>query len=154
MGGLSARPQRPLCLLDVDGVIALLGSGNGEATFEPVVAGYPVTIPRFYVLAEDLSGGRGPLAARAVWVVRSYSRGPRCAGMCRVVWGMMPAASRGPGLGSLTISNLEAARMANAHFYGSRLRVIAAQRCGAFPITLRRSRLTLFWKIEHTSGSI
>jgi len=38
------RPQRPLCLLDVDGVIAVLGSGSGEPTFEAVVAGYPVSI--------------------------------------------------------------------------------------------------------------
>ena len=41
---MKPRLQRPLCLLDVDGVIALLGPGSGESTFEAVVADYPVTI--------------------------------------------------------------------------------------------------------------
>jgi len=40
----TSRSRRPLCLLDIDGVIALLGPGNGEPTFEAVIAGYPVTI--------------------------------------------------------------------------------------------------------------
>ena len=41
---LTPRPRHPLLLLDIDGVIALLGPGNGEPTFDAVVAGYPVTI--------------------------------------------------------------------------------------------------------------
>jgi hypothetical protein len=41
---LRPRPQRPLCLLDVDGVIALLGSRYAEPTFASMVAGFPVTI--------------------------------------------------------------------------------------------------------------
>jgi hypothetical protein len=41
---LTPRPRHPLLLLDIDGVIALLGSGNGEDTFETTVVGYPVTI--------------------------------------------------------------------------------------------------------------
>lgn len=42
----TARPgsQRLLLLLDVDGVIVLLGAGNGEPVFEATVAGFPVTI--------------------------------------------------------------------------------------------------------------
>lgn len=40
----SPRRRRPLCLLDVDGVIALLGPGDGEPTFDAVVAGFPVII--------------------------------------------------------------------------------------------------------------
>lgn len=41
---LPPRRRRPLCLLDVDGVIALLGRGYGEPIFEAMIAGYPVTI--------------------------------------------------------------------------------------------------------------
>ena len=43
---IDVRPRRlrPLCLLDIDGVIVLLGPGDGEPTFEAEVAGFPVTI--------------------------------------------------------------------------------------------------------------
>jgi hypothetical protein len=41
---LTARPQLPLCLLDIDGVIVLLGSGDGDETFEATVAAVPVTV--------------------------------------------------------------------------------------------------------------
>jgi hypothetical protein len=41
---LTPRPRRPLCLLDVDGVIVLLGQGGGELVFEAVVVGFPVRI--------------------------------------------------------------------------------------------------------------
>lgn len=41
---LKPRPERPLCLLDVDGVIALHGDSYTEPTFHAVVAGFPVAI--------------------------------------------------------------------------------------------------------------
>jgi hypothetical protein len=41
---LKPRSQRPTCLLDIDGVLVLMGSGDVEATFEAVVAGFPVVI--------------------------------------------------------------------------------------------------------------
>lgn len=41
---LKPRPQRPLLLLDIDGVLAVLGPGSGEATFESIAGAFPVTI--------------------------------------------------------------------------------------------------------------
>src|SRR4051812_39470781 len=40
---LSPRPQKPLLLLDVDGVITLLGPAS-DSTFETSAAGYPMRL--------------------------------------------------------------------------------------------------------------
>jgi hypothetical protein len=51
---LTPPRARPLCLLDVDGVVVVLGAGSGEPLFEATVAGFPVTVA--VAARERLSG--------------------------------------------------------------------------------------------------
>jgi hypothetical protein len=73
---LAPRPQLPLCLLDIDGVVALLGHDGAEPTFEATVAGYPVTV----AVAARARLSRLARSFRIVWASAWMDEGARVFG--------------------------------------------------------------------------